>query len=152
MIPRKWLILIALIGIGVLVASALAFEYRQFAVQHTGLRIGTKPYNVTFLQLPVCGDDSGWGEPWAVTLGGQTKSQPPNTLIVHDGATLYGTRNASLSEIVFSATNGVYPYEIAPADLFSPSSGVVNVDGSSVTVQTIEITQCPTSTTTATSP
>jgi hypothetical protein len=143
MTPRKRLIAMTVVGVILLVASVVVVTYGQ---EHSGkidLLTGQSLYQVTFLQLPTCGGDSGWGEPWAVTLDGQTKSQPPNTSIIHDGATLYGTQDKSISTIAFSVASGTHLYKISPPDLFNGSLGTVVVGHAAVIIRTIEITQCP---------
>jgi len=108
-------------------------------------------YAVTFQQVGACSPPF-WGVPWSVTIGNVTEVQPPYTKLPLDNYSLSGTSNSSLSEISFSLANGTYNYRISPsAEFFTPTSGTVNVLGSSVTVD-IAFTGTSCITTTQTSP
>ena len=144
--PTATLVARLVIGITILLVIAVAYGYSQSPIRSDASN-GTGLHNVTFLQLPSCGNGTTWGEPWAVTFAGQTKSQPPNTPMAHDGG-LYGTLNGSLSSITFVAGWGLYTFSVAPASLLVPSSGMVRVTDADVTIQLSQVSQCPTSTTT----
>jgi len=111
----------------------------------------TVRYTVTFQQAGFCSPEM-WMLPWAVTLDSITHIQP--TTAVVPPSYYYGTGNASLSEIVFSVPDGSYKWQSFPATESSlPTSGVVVVDGSGVTVQVDGYpTSCTTSVSTESSP
>lgn len=91
-------------------------------------------YDVTFQQIGAC-SPTFWGVPWSVTIGNNTKVQPPDTKLPIDNFTLYGTMNTNLTEIVFSLPDGMFHYRVSPsAGFFTPTAGTVNVTGSSVTM------------------
>jgi hypothetical protein len=91
-------------------------------------------YAVTFQQVGACSPEF-WGVPWSVTIGSVTEVQPPDTKLPLDNYSLSGTSNSGLSKIAFSLANGTYEYRVSPsASFFTPTSGTVNVAGSSVTV------------------
>ena len=71
-------------------------------------------YYVTFIQHPTtCPDQPSelvYVFPWSVTLGNQTKVQPPNASITSDGGA--GPWNSIYSQIVFLVPNGIYSYTL----------------------------------------
>lgn len=87
--------------------------------------------------------------PWAVTLDGRTHTQPASAVI--PPAYYYGTTNSTLSMIVFSVPDGSYNWRSFPTTVYNddPTSGVVHIDGSDITVQ---VDGYPTGCTTTTSP
>jgi len=75
--------------------------------------------------------------PWSVTLGNQTKVQPPNASIKSDE--IAGQGYSVYSQILFLVPNGIYNYTLNQNGSgyypFVVSSGTVSVSGSNVTVK-----------------
>jgi hypothetical protein len=86
-------------------------------------------YQLTFLQLGAC-SHTLFAPRWFVTLGNITEREPAN--YAFNG---YVLGPGPVLPIVFSVGNGTYHYKLGPSPLFEPDSGVVNVNGSDVTVQ-----------------
>jgi len=95
---------------------------------------GVRLYDVTFEQRGAC-SPLFWMLPWAVTLNGSTRIQPLTATIPPQY--YYGTGSASLAVIVFPVPDGSYQRKSFPTTVNydDPTSGVVNVVGSDVTVQ-----------------
>jgi hypothetical protein len=98
--------------------------------------VGSIPlHKVTFNESGDCG--GVYADPWAVTMGNITISQPSNmTYPFPPSVDESDTAAAALiSKIVFTVPDGTYNYTTyAPASLF-PFSGTVDVNGSDVVVQ-----------------
>lgn len=102
-------------------------------------------YYVTFIQQPaVCPPSLAvYVAPWSVTLGNQTKVQPPNAPTTSQESA--GPSNKIYSKIVFLVPNGIYNYTLnknrssyypfVSASGAVLMAGTVSVDGSNVTVQ-----------------
>jgi hypothetical protein len=90
---------------------------------------------VVFQQLGACNPEF-WGVPWSVTIGGTTEVQPPSAQPPGADSGLAGTMDGNLTVIVFSLPDGVYNFTVRPSnEYFTPSSGVVSVNGADVLVQ-----------------
>jgi hypothetical protein len=140
---RKLLVL-AVAGIVVLLAAVIAVPSAFPKANSTSQSTSLNPaglYSVTFVQQSPCGPGSGWGEPWQVMLGNQTKTEPPNAALPHPDE-LNPTTNESISMIVFAVGNGTYNYVVSPDFLF-PSPGTVNVNGSNVVIPIMRGYSCP---------
>jgi hypothetical protein len=88
-------------------------------------------YEVIFRQMGSCSPTFFVG-PWSVTLGSQgTIAEPSNAILPVQGTASSLNPNDT---ITFSVPEGTYPYSVGPAVYFQPSSGVVSVFGSDVTV------------------
>ena len=142
-------LLVIFVGVIVVLGSIAALEYYRAAIPAVttpysnvttkesnppSFPPGVRLYDVTFQQRGAC-SPVFWMLPWAVTLNSWTQIQP-------HGATIppqyyYGTSDASLAEIVFSVPNGSYQWKAFPTTGYNsdPTSGVVKVSGSNVTVQ-----------------
>jgi hypothetical protein len=88
---------------------------------------------VVFQQLGACSPEF-WAVPWAVTIGNTTEVQPPGTPLPLTAA-VYGNGNTNLTVIVFSLPDGSYPFSVTNDAFFTPDSGTVIVNGTSVLVQ-----------------
>lgn len=107
-------------------------------------------YNVTFSQIGACNVSTFWAIPWSVTIDGVTKVQPPEDAPPASNSTtgyeVYGNSYQPYAVITFFLKSGVYNYSIGNGVFFTPSSGVVNVQGNT----TVDIDYTGTSCTTQT--
>ena len=160
MTARHQLVVI-FVGVTVVLGLSAALEYYRAAV--TGVTPpysnvttnqsnppssppGVRLYDVTFQQRGAC-SPVFWMLPWAVTLSDWTQVQPPAATIPPQYC--YGTSNASLAVIVFAVPNGSYHWKSFLTTVYNsdPTSGVVQVSGTNVTVQVDgEPTGCTTTT------
>lgn len=108
---------------------------------------------VVFQQLGACSPDD-WVIPWSVPVGNSTEVQPADTPIPLENATSYGNSNRNLTVIVFSLPDGRYHFSVSPPNfffdgpaIFTPDSGMVNVNGTSVLIGIQLSTVCETTTT-----
>jgi hypothetical protein len=96
-------------------------------------------FNVTFRQVIMACPSGGPPQPakipWGVTIGNQTVVQPPGTpLPLNGNTTISAAPNATLAKLTFFLPPGSYRYQVVPSLAFSPNSGNVDVQGSTVIV------------------
>ena len=123
--------LIVIVGFGVYLNST----FNTASTSIVGTKVNPskgREFQVSFEQIAVC-NPPFWGVPWAVTIGNETKVEPPSPLPL-DNYSIGGTVSGPLF-INFTLANGTYSYVVTPSGgFFTPTFGSVTVAGSNVTV------------------